>query len=336
LDNVSNSHKSFPIPALDGVRALACLFVVFCHAGYAHFNPSIVGLGTFGVMLFFTLSGFLMAYHYLPEQFSIIYWARFFGHRFVRVYPPFFFATFGYLIIQAHLPHGFPQIHEKGVQGLIPSWILKENKGVFWTIPVEIEFYLIYPLIAWIVIRAKLERLFLFVTLLGILLFFLYMGKNNVWALMVFSFFICGVLSGSVLKFYKSDTISPVYWEIAAILSLLAFYCCINQFPPGKRIWLNFWFYGPLMAFAILSIAQSKGIIYWLFGNPLSRFIGQISYSLYLMHFFVISILSRSMPQISFIVLIPILCIGWLYYVLIELPSLKLAKQIFIRSKHVQ
>src|SRR3989338_2994080 len=143
------TKKCPPIPALDGLRGLAVLFVLFCHAGYANFFPLVVGMGTFGVMLFFVLSGFLMAYHYLPSGFSVRYWTAFLAHRFVRVYPAFFLVTFGYWIMQRQLPPGFPVIEGHGWRGLIPAWLLFENHGLFWTIPVEIKFYLVYPLIAY-------------------------------------------------------------------------------------------------------------------------------------------------------------------------------------------
>ena len=92
---MSGPHRQPTILALDGIRAAACLAVVLGHAGYQGFTFVLSGLATFGVMLFFALSGFLMAYHYLPERFSLRYWVSFLTHRFIRVYPPFCVALVG-------------------------------------------------------------------------------------------------------------------------------------------------------------------------------------------------------------------------------------------------
>jgi len=50
------------LPALDGLRAVAALLVVFCHFGYEK-APS-----DLGVLMFFVLSGFLITWLLLKED----------------------------------------------------------------------------------------------------------------------------------------------------------------------------------------------------------------------------------------------------------------------------
>ena len=74
---------------LDGVRGLAALTVIIAHSANTGFFPSILSYGTgqFGVMLFFTLSDFLMTTLYSKEAFTHTEAARYLIARFARIYP---------------------------------------------------------------------------------------------------------------------------------------------------------------------------------------------------------------------------------------------------------
>src|SRR5271155_4709859 len=80
LSRIMASDES-SIPALDGLRGFACLLVLFSHAGWAGLCPRLPIAGHLGVMVFFTLSGFLMAYLYMPGRLSMRYWLAFLLRR---------------------------------------------------------------------------------------------------------------------------------------------------------------------------------------------------------------------------------------------------------------
>src|SRR4029434_2724381 len=74
------------IPALDGLRAVAVLLVIFSHFGFA-FVPAIQG-----VMVFFVLSGFLITWLLLKEhdRRGTISLLSFYKHRTLRIFPAFY------------------------------------------------------------------------------------------------------------------------------------------------------------------------------------------------------------------------------------------------------
>src|SRR6478609_11174341 len=80
--------RSERLPELDGIRALACLLVFFAHAGdfARHLGVGQVG-GSYGVMLFFVLSGFLMGTLYLDRPWSRDTVIQYAVARFVRIAP---------------------------------------------------------------------------------------------------------------------------------------------------------------------------------------------------------------------------------------------------------
>ena len=140
-------HAPEHYPCLDGLRGLAALMVAFGHAGYFGWVRLVVGAATCGVILFFFLSGFMMAHHYLTDVPSgarrggmLRYWGTFLARRFVRVYPPFLFApVFGYLLLQPRLPPDFQRrLPIEGLtafQELARIATLGGDLGIYWTCP---------------------------------------------------------------------------------------------------------------------------------------------------------------------------------------------------------
>jgi peptidoglycan/LPS O-acetylase OafA/YrhL len=89
--------KSFYLPGLNGLRAIACMMVF-----YSHFNLNIgklygfrfhdIELGSFGVTCFFTLSGFLITTLLLQEKKDTdrINFRNFYVRRILRIWPLYF------------------------------------------------------------------------------------------------------------------------------------------------------------------------------------------------------------------------------------------------------
>jgi peptidoglycan/LPS O-acetylase OafA/YrhL len=282
-------------------------------------------------MIFFVLSGFLMSYHYLPSQFSVRYWLSFWVHRFIRVYPPFFFAVFGYLFFRGHLPSTFPLANSiEGLPRLLDSWFLREWSGIFWTIPVEIKFYIIYPLIAFAIASSSIVKKTFRVFFLGLILFLVYIESPRM--IPYFLFFFCGVIASVFFKNNFTAKIKPLAWEILAWFSILAciFYVYCFRFldVSNNHLWSYSWAYAPLLSITLFCIAKCQGLIYKIFANSLSRLVGRYSYSLYLVHFFVIQFFVVAKIKISWLVLVPIFLSAWIFYKLIESPSASLAKKV--------
>jgi len=108
---------------LHGLRGVASLMVFFAHISYGFYNhfynqnavmAFVVGhfahVGTFGVELFFVISGYVIAsscLNYAPMEF--------FGRRFLRIYPLFLMFTLLYFVLNYYFPHEVDRGDLKGL-----------------------------------------------------------------------------------------------------------------------------------------------------------------------------------------------------------------------------
>src|SRR5688572_2758461 len=86
------------IPGLNGLRAIAFLFLFSLHAEYLHF-------GWIGVQLFFVLSGFLITDILLRMKENLPfkqYLAKFYIRRFLRIFPLYYFFLFVMWVISIY------------------------------------------------------------------------------------------------------------------------------------------------------------------------------------------------------------------------------------------
>ena len=105
------AKERFYIPCLDGVRALAVLFVIAAHAGFAMIVP-----GGFGVTVFFFLSGFLITTLLRLEgaKTGTISIRDFYLRRVYRILPPMYVTiAFVCFLVWLHILSG--KIHWKAI-----------------------------------------------------------------------------------------------------------------------------------------------------------------------------------------------------------------------------
>ncbi len=145
-----NDGKPNHQPELDGFRGLAVLFVLLAHGSFAGFDPLGIDFnhfGSVGVYLFFVLSAYLINRQMLEalaaQRATPKFWLRYALRRLLRIYPMYLLALIASYVLYAN-GFGGP-IHS--IDGILKHLSLTEAKGVFWTIPVEVAYYLISPLI---------------------------------------------------------------------------------------------------------------------------------------------------------------------------------------------
>ena len=155
------SGAANPIPAVDGLRALAVLLVMFFHSW--HNQPGMfssladqdqhpIWYARTGLNLFFVLSGFLLFLPYAKwMQEARQPSARLFYRRRVLRIGPAYWACLAILLLTApitaaSLADGL--IHTVFIFNLVPASVFSIN-GVFWTMAVEVQFYAILPLLGW-------------------------------------------------------------------------------------------------------------------------------------------------------------------------------------------
>lgn len=163
------------MPALDGLRGIAILLVLFLH--FAPYAPGIrpptalvdrlylraAGTGWMGVDLFFVLSGFLITGILYDTKGNKHYFRQFYARRFLRIFPLYYVALALFLIVLPW-PRSFETVIRElrgdavwywtylynmrvAVTGFRPSSAL----GHFWSLAVEEQFYLIWPIaVLWL------------------------------------------------------------------------------------------------------------------------------------------------------------------------------------------
>lgn len=147
------------ISGLDGLRGTAILLVLLFHFGLA-FRPGnaaekylslLLPLGSSGVDLFFVLSGFLITGILLRTKSSPDYFRSFYGRRIIRIFPLY------YLLLGAMF-WIVPSLWPVDVAGQPWYWLFLSNwKSAYgaevfglsasWSLAVEEQFYLAWPLI---------------------------------------------------------------------------------------------------------------------------------------------------------------------------------------------
>jgi peptidoglycan/LPS O-acetylase OafA/YrhL len=149
---------------VDALRGIAAMGVVLFHLREGHHVPllasalptwaiSVVDHGNLGVAVFFVLSGFVIAHSVYNERVTIPFAGRFMLRRSLRLDPPYWLAIALCLAFAALSSFVIPQKHHLSLsfgQLIAHLFYLQEILGypeinsVFWTLCLEVQFYLIY------------------------------------------------------------------------------------------------------------------------------------------------------------------------------------------------
>jgi peptidoglycan/LPS O-acetylase OafA/YrhL len=338
----NNSYRS----DIDGLRAIAVLSVVGFHA-----FPGLIHGGFIGVDVFFVISGFLISTILVNDlkanQFSF---SNFFARRIRRIFPSLilvllFCFIFGWLDL---LPDEFQQLgkHIAGGTGFIDNFLYWYEIGYFdqsaetkpllhlWSLGVEEQFYLIFPLILWLGFQKTWNIkvfyvLFLASFSLNIWLSFtapsaaFFLPFSRFWEFLIGYFVAIEISHTSEKTFFKK-----LVNENSQIISVVGFVLLAITFMgvSPKSIFPGFWALLPTIGTALILLTpQSKWVNRHLLSNSLLVKLGLISYPLYLWHWPLLSfahIMQGETPS-SVVRLIAIgisLLLAWLSYRYIELP----------------
>lgn len=160
-----NSHRR--LSALDGIRAFAVLAVLLYHAGI-----SWLGGGLLGVDIFFVLSGYLITSLLCRElvRTSKVRLRQFWAQRARRLLPALFVLLLGVAayvrVFASSLDVGSVRADALATLTYVSNWhFILSDQGYFahaaapspllhtWTLAVEEQYYLIWPLVALFVVR---------------------------------------------------------------------------------------------------------------------------------------------------------------------------------------
>ena len=347
--------------SLDGLRGIAALLVLLHHA-YIHVwnifageHPdglfdSLTGwmiYGHFAVSVFIVLSGFSLM---LPvvrkgeaKEFDA---ALFYRKRARRILPPYYFTLLFSVVIGVLAPKinagvSFPGVlaHIFLIHNLFPRYIASVN-GPLWSIAVECQIYLFFPLLVW------LWRKFggLWVALLALPLSVFLSRAVHATSLggltpHYIALFVLGMLGCSISFSTQSLWVrlrERVPWRTTCfVLGLMIFGWCywlgwrraLDDFQTLSDFAVGIWTMSILVVSATFPKSGVARVLSW---KPISK-LGEFAYSLYLVHLPLLSLSWRYLVQplnllpIGSFCLILVACVVIVgiargFYVVFELP----------------
>ncbi len=366
------------IPGLDGLRAVAFLIVFFFHTRHLPF-------GWMGVQLFFVLSGFLITDILLRMKEKLPrreFFVKFYGRRFLRIFPLYYF----YLLLLAGLIFLLPNLDlralnaELGREYLNQIWVAAlyiydffhataffERSRFFvhlWSLSVEEQFYLLWPLLIFLTPREKFKGLCF--TAIGLGLVFR-LGITLIYRAQLFPFLLSDPQQAvNVLPFSHLDAfafgayisrfeiprprlqlvalaiIVPAIGLLTDFISKGTLTLSLGYDLPMTGFYKEVWGYtllNYLFAVLIYCVARTNFLTFILESAPF-RYLGRISYGLYIYHYGVIAIwtalvrkyeldFSLRSPQMFFVAFGSTLLIATLSFYLLEKPLIDLKDKFF-------
>ena len=338
------------IPYIDGLRFFAIMAVVLSHFN-TYYNdrvakvPEIVepvinflfGSSFSGVMLFFGISGFILGlpfvkqYAYGGNQVKL---KDYFLRRITRLEPPYIIVLtilFGLNLLFAD---------KGGLSELLPHYlasffylhnIIFESfpvlNPVFWSLEIEIQFYVLAPLFALVFKWEKVPRRIFLFTFIFIWKFLLIYNPLEVITLLNYlSYFITGFLAADLFMEYKNRIKPSVIYDFICVLSVVLFWNGIR--PYGIDL---------LYLLAILTLTGSSVYFKKFLSMPIVYIIGGMCYTIYMLHQRVMyMVLDRFMQDILIFgnvyldfavrlvfILIVIGIISSIFFIFVERPTMK-------------
>lgn len=353
MNNSSTSEPSNYRIDIDGLRAIAVIFVVGFHA-----FPTLFHSGFIGVDVFFVISGFLIStILFKGLENNKFNFNQFYFRRIKRIFPALitvltFCYALGWFVL---LDDEFRQLgkHIAGGSGFVSNFILLNESGYFdnnsatkpllhlWSLSIEEQFYILWPLILWIGYKIRLKIFYLILSIFFISFFYsiyeirinllinYYSPLTRFWELLI----------GSILawikfkkfeqenfylsKIYKSKYRNIIY-DLFGLFGFIAI--IIACFFTDKSSFPGWWALLPTLgAFFLLFAENGSWINRNILSNSILRWYGLISFPLYLWHWPLLSfayIASNGVPSVEarIVAIVFSIFFSWLTYRYIETP----------------
>ena len=306
-------------PQLDALRAIAAMAVMAEHfprktlLGWKVFELGYLGL--LGVLLFFVLSGYLITGILLSSRSYRFQTAlkRFYIRRTLRIFPIYHLTLLVLVII------GLPSVtgHLFWHVFYFSNVLFVLNPGVaapiahLWTLSVEEQFYLIWPLLILLLPYRHLFRVILWAIVFGIgwkAMIVENLGSHLAGGLWVFSC-LDSLAFGAMLAYVEQDEKLRLKRQniLSGLLALgsvmMAIQVVLFMTDSGKGFTLVMGYLGPSLVFTWLVGSAAMGFRGW-FGAVLDwralRYLGKISYGLYLYHYFMPQVLQSLVRHLGF------------------------------------
>jgi peptidoglycan/LPS O-acetylase OafA/YrhL len=331
------------IAALDGLRGIAIVLVVAYHAA-----PDLVPGGFIGVSVFFTLSGFLITSKLAAE------WARgrrldlvrFWSGRVRRLLPAAVVTIAAVaLVVDARglLTRDFADGGIASLTFLRNWWQLGATDGYgalferaspldhFWSLAIEAQFYLVFPLALAAALAAPRGRrspvaaalaavsaaTFVVPMVLGVGLERSYLGADTRSG---------EILAGAALALYGGSTAIRAFARSAAPIALAALVVTALVVPYGSDFFVLGFAPVTTASLVVMVGASIDGsVVTRVLSAPVLVWLGAVSYSIYLVHWPVLVLMERGTPARTAVALVVSLVLGAALHYAVEAPALRLA-----------
>ncbi|WHO76138.1 acyltransferase [Rhizobium sp. BT03] len=327
------------IPSLDGLRGIAALLVVQAHVGliFPGTSAHVTTMGSEAVGLFFALSGFLMAHLYGLRPVTRESVLDFLVSRFARIYPVYLTAVLLVAMLSGIANLDFVQ-PITGATDFVRHVLLLGSSGVFWSIPPEIQFYLLFPIL-WLCLARPQRYSGVIVGFAVIVVVdgLLELPGPGILLVSKLPYFLFGALAGRMHSYWDRWTPSALTGILT--LFLLAVFFTYRNLAPGFSP--EFWSLQSAVAAAVIValVARQPPIAANVLAAAPVRFLGTISFSLYLFHVPIMFLVHRTfatlMSEPALIAVALFVAVGgaWFLHETIEVPSRRLLVGLWQRHR---
>ena len=283
-------------PDIDGLRAVAVLAVVAYHAW-----PRALGGGFVGVDVFFVISGFLITRILLAPDFSF---ASFYARRVRRIFPALLIVLAATAAIGATFlpPDNLRNllVHTIGGGLFVANIVSYHDVGYFngiaelkplvhlWSLGVEEQFYLLWPVLVWLAVRKKVLAPAITIVAVASLALFLWWSERDPRA----AFYLSParfweLLAGAMLV----RTAVPERWRGAAAATGLALIAASAVLLSAESELPGMLMLVPVAGACLVVASPGAHRAGRLLASRAAVAIGLISYPLYLWHWPLLSLL---------------------------------------------
>lgn len=317
---------------INGLRAIAVGLVLLFHFDVAPFQGGFVG-----VDVFFVISGYLMTQIILSGlQEGRFSFTHFYLRRLARILPALVCMVIAALIIGYFLllPRNFRKLADEAMQSstFLVNFGYAKTTGYFaasptqswflhcWSLAVEFQFYIIYPILmsfAWRLGRYR-AVFFLMLGLFGASLFACYLQtqNNQMEAFYLLPYRAWEFVVGGLLIFLPALPVKRRFLiQLLGVLLILT----VSIEYGSAIVYPGAWAILPVLGAALVILARHDGTF---ISNPVAQLVGTYSYSLYLWHWLVLAVLKyigfSPNAKLTVILFVASAVMAWLSYRLIE------------------
>lgn len=316
------------LPALDGLRGIAILLVLVHHFTMHH--PRLtwwdkiwaegLAFGWMGVDLFFALSGFLITGILLQTKGATRCLRNFYARRTLRIFPLYYLTLVGLFFIWPAIvetPPAFSQFqtHQAWYWLYVANWLFATDltntsfhTGHFWSLAVEEQFYLVWPLIAVSVSTGSLRRVCvaLFLFALAFRVGGVASGQDPSFSYVLTPARLDSLLAGAFVAILVRERNRVASFQkrapwliAAAAMVLAAIVAAQGDFRRGPLMLTVGFSILAVMNASLIGLAATSSYGWW--KGPLEsgflRFFGKYSYAIYVFHVFIIAWMESWFPH---------------------------------------